>query len=248
MLVFVALFGLGFFGFPALCVLDWVQRKKAHSRSVRSAEDVESFVVLTIIWIICAVNFLVLLYFGVLHAGKAKSEETKKQITTDKGMPVVEGVQTDAPDTTFIDDFLKARLSPQANYEADCSNSSAILSAEYNAKSKRMYIRFRNNPDIEYILHDFPMSEWNNFIAAESMGNYYNTHIKGKYSGEKIDWGQYWEDYKTSWDGGYQDGWEDAYDNVPLCDPPRDSDNEEYIDGYYTGYEKAMEKQQTEYK
>lgn len=58
-------------------------------------------------------------------------------------------------------------------------SSSAIKKVAYNSKTKVLTIRFNNNRDYDY--PDVPREEVMGLLRADSVGKYYNQHIR-KYS------------------------------------------------------------------
>lgn len=55
----------------------------------------------------------------------------------------------------------------------------------YDPDWEILVVRFRKNGSV-YMYSDFPESEWNRFIAAGSLGKWYNAHIKDRYEYKKI--------------------------------------------------------------
>jgi len=58
-------------------------------------------------------------------------------------------------------------------------SSSAISSATYNPTNQELSLDFGNK---SYIYADVEQSVVDGLISADSVGNYYHTEIKGKYS------------------------------------------------------------------
>lgn len=63
--------------------------------------------------------------------------------------------------------------------------SSCFSEIGYDSDWEILVVRFRDSGSV-YMYSDFPQSEWNRFIAAKSLGSWYNAHIKGRYEYEKI--------------------------------------------------------------
>lgn len=58
--------------------------------------------------------------------------------------------------------------------------SSCFSSVGYDSDFQVLAVVFRTTGKM-YVYYDFPESEWDNFINADSLGKYYNANIKGKY-------------------------------------------------------------------
>jgi hypothetical protein len=63
-------------------------------------------------------------------------------------------------------------------------NSSNIENVEYDEKSETMSVTFNNNST--YQLHNVPKSVYERLINAGSVGSYYASNIKGRYSTSKV--------------------------------------------------------------
>jgi hypothetical protein len=63
--------------------------------------------------------------------------------------------------------------------------SSCFSEIGYDSDWEILVVRFRDSGAV-YTYSDFPEDEWNKFIAASSLGRWYNAHIKGRYEDEKI--------------------------------------------------------------
>lgn len=61
-------------------------------------------------------------------------------------------------------------------------NSSAINAVGYDAETKQMVIRFRDNP-LGYTFYNVPFQVFNEFMASPSRGRYYHEYIEGRYRG-----------------------------------------------------------------
>ncbi len=59
-------------------------------------------------------------------------------------------------------------------------NSSLIARADFRATEKELYITFNNGK--EYMYLNFPVTEWDAFVKAESRGQFFSKNIKGKYN------------------------------------------------------------------
>lgn len=59
-------------------------------------------------------------------------------------------------------------------------NSTAIASIDYNQDSHEMHVVFHKTG--KYIYYDVPESVYLDFLKSKSVGQYFNVHIKDKYS------------------------------------------------------------------
>jgi hypothetical protein len=64
-------------------------------------------------------------------------------------------------------------------------DSTCFSEVGYDSDWEVLVVRFRDSGSV-YTYSDFPEDEWNEFIAADSLGSWYNTYIKGQYECEKI--------------------------------------------------------------
>ncbi len=66
--------------------------------------------------------------------------------------------------------------------EADCSNSSWLLTASYySCNEKTGYFIMTTKTGRKYIHEKVPVEIWQQFKKSDSFGSFYNTHIKGKF-------------------------------------------------------------------
>jgi hypothetical protein len=63
--------------------------------------------------------------------------------------------------------------------------SSCFSEIGYDSDWEVLVVRFRDS-GLVYTYSGFPEGEWIQFIAADSLGRWYNAHIKGQYEYEKI--------------------------------------------------------------
>lgn len=63
--------------------------------------------------------------------------------------------------------------------------SSCFSEIGYDSDWEVLVVRFKKSGSV-YTYLDFPESEWNKFIAAGSLGGWYNAHIRGRYEYERI--------------------------------------------------------------
>lgn len=64
-------------------------------------------------------------------------------------------------------------------------DSSALSEVGYDYSHEMLAIRFRENNEHIYVYYDVPSEVYEDFISADSLGRYYNSYIKGQYSGDK---------------------------------------------------------------
>jgi len=62
--------------------------------------------------------------------------------------------------------------------------SSNIKAVGYNELKMKLRVEFKSGGTYEY--KDVPRKVWMDFIESKSLGKYFFSHIKGKYSYEKI--------------------------------------------------------------
>ncbi|HWQ50978.1 MAG TPA: lipoprotein [Terriglobales bacterium] len=63
--------------------------------------------------------------------------------------------------------------------------STCFSEVGYDRDFEVLVVRFRDSGSV-YTYSDFPASEWDAFIAADSLGSWYNANIKGAYECERI--------------------------------------------------------------
>lgn len=64
-------------------------------------------------------------------------------------------------------------------------NSTCFSAIGYDSNSETLQVTFRDSGKTYQYLA-FPRSEWNDFKDQKSLGTYYNSYIKGKYTSVKI--------------------------------------------------------------
>ena len=64
-------------------------------------------------------------------------------------------------------------------------DSRMIISTEYDFETKTLDICFNNN--VSYAYYDFPITEYNAMIEADSIGKFFNEYIKNNYDCDSID-------------------------------------------------------------
>lgn len=57
----------------------------------------------------------------------------------------------------------------------------------YDSKYEKLAVIFRDNSSRTYLYSNFDMNAYRTFMAADSLGSYYNKNIKGHYTCERID-------------------------------------------------------------
>lgn len=65
-------------------------------------------------------------------------------------------------------------------------DSTCFEAVGYDREFEVLVVRFRDSGS-RYSYLDFPENEWEDFIAADSLGSFYNANIKGEYECEKIE-------------------------------------------------------------
>ncbi|WPU98076.1 KTSC domain-containing protein [Mucilaginibacter sp. cycad4] len=63
--------------------------------------------------------------------------------------------------------------------------SSALSSVGYDPDARILELEFRENGGV-WQYFDFPLSAYNRFINSDSLGHFFVTRIKGKYSELKV--------------------------------------------------------------
>ena len=67
----------------------------------------------------------------------------------------------------------------------DTPGSSCFSEVGYDSVWEVLVVQFRNSGSV-YTYSNFPECEWDEFIAADSLGRWYNKYIKDNYECEKI--------------------------------------------------------------
>lgn len=67
----------------------------------------------------------------------------------------------------------------------DCADISSFAYVGYSYQKKALYVQFKDSGS-EYIYYGIPTYEYDNFLNADSMGDYFNKHFLGQYDFEKI--------------------------------------------------------------
>lgn len=76
-------------------------------------------------------------------------------------------------------------------FEVDAVNmpstpdSTCFREVGYDSDWEVLVVQFRDSGSV-YTYSNFPEDEWNKFIAADSLGSWFNTYIKGQYEYERI--------------------------------------------------------------
>ena len=130
-------------------------------RSQRKNCDYEGVFVKKVISILFVIVSLLLFVVG------CKSEDANVVGETSHGTPIVE--------LESYDD-----IPWETPKDSDCFNAIA-----YDKDKHILYVSFDRN-DAKYRYLDFPEDEWRWFKKADSLGSYYNKHIKGQYTCQKI--------------------------------------------------------------
>lgn len=64
-------------------------------------------------------------------------------------------------------------------------DSTMIRALAYNPKNAKLFIQFSNG--IVFMYDDVPISEFEDFSLAESVGKYFHSDFKGEYEGSKLE-------------------------------------------------------------
>ncbi|MGE4354368.1 MAG: KTSC domain-containing protein [Oscillospiraceae bacterium] len=113
---------------------------------------------------------------------QAGCAETKSLQESDAIPTATAGITT-SPDTTstptprvFDVDDVEMKSTP---------DSTCFSEVGYDSGWEVLVVKFRDSGSV-YTYSDFPKSEWDEFIAADSLGRWYNTYIKDQYEYERI--------------------------------------------------------------
>lgn len=71
-------------------------------------------------------------------------------------------------------------------------DSSCFAYVGYDDEYEVLALVFRSNEQRAYLYREFLYDDYRAFMAADSLGGYYNENIKGKYPGERIDDAEGW--------------------------------------------------------
>jgi len=82
--------------------------------------------------------------------------------------------------TLSPNNFDISRVEMQSTQQSTCFSE-----VGYDPDWAVLVVRFRDSGSV-YTYSDFPQDQWDTFIAADSLGSWYNTYIKGQYDCEKI--------------------------------------------------------------
>jgi hypothetical protein len=63
--------------------------------------------------------------------------------------------------------------------------SEMLTAVAYDAEKQTLYLRFRNTGDV-YRYFEFPLTEYQKFLAAESHGRFFLAHIRNCYRYERM--------------------------------------------------------------
>ncbi len=72
-------------------------------------------------------------------------------------------------------------------FEWQAVESSALSEAAYSWLWQALAVRFCSNPGAVYVYFDVPEYVFEELVAADSIGSYYNSYIKGSYECERFD-------------------------------------------------------------
>lgn len=97
------------------------------------------------------------------------NKESNNEVTTEEPTPI--------PTPNVFDvDNVDMQATPQ---------SSCFSEIGYDSEWEILVVRFRNSSST-YTYSDFPEGEWSKFVSADSLGRWFNKHIKGQYEYERI--------------------------------------------------------------
>ena len=132
-----------------------------------------------------AVLFLALLLLSLCACGVQPEPLTQPQTTEATTAPTTAATTTTAPTTTtepttteppvFSVDDVAMTATP---------NSSCFSQIGYSAAFETLVVTFRDSGS-RYCYTSFTAKDWAAFQAADSLGSYYNTKIKGNYPCDK---------------------------------------------------------------
>jgi len=136
---------------------------------------------------ICAVSLSLCLCACSTGAAKTSSSletypttaTTTKPFTTENPEPVIQRAvtATATPTPQFSVDDVQMQSTP---------DSSCFSEVGYDEEWNRLIVKFRDS-GVVYMYYDFPVSKWKQFIAADSLGSWFNEYIKGYYDYERLE-------------------------------------------------------------
>ena len=149
---------------------------------------------------IMLITAMIMILFFTACGSQAVKETTEKQ--TSETTPEVISVLsvTPAPTTEPITDpsespdvITPIETPTPASHEFDVDDvnmqstpgSSCFSEIGYDSDYDILVVQFRDSGSV-YIYLDFSIDEWGKFISADSLGSWYNKHIKDKYECERI--------------------------------------------------------------
>ena len=118
-------------------------------------------------------------------AAQTMAELTQPQTALPTTVPATAAQPTTAPTTTTKPTTTTPPVfSPDDVAMTATPNSSCFSEIGYSDAFETLVVRFRDSGK-RYCYSDVPASVWAAFRAADSLGRYYNTKIKGYYACEK---------------------------------------------------------------
>ncbi len=85
-------------------------------------------------------------------------------------------------DVTYEDEYTVADYNDLLEYV----DSSCFDSVGYDDYEEILYVKFLNSGSV-YAYYGVPYGEYEELVYADSIGGYYNDHIKGQYDSERLE-------------------------------------------------------------
>lgn len=130
---------------------------------------------------------------AVKETNGKETSETTPEVTS---VPTVTPAPTTEPTTRTSESadattLVETPIPESHEFDVDDVNmqstpkSSCFSEIGYDSDYDILVVQFRGKGSV-YIYFDFPTDEWEKFISADSLGRWYNKHIKDKYECERI--------------------------------------------------------------
>jgi len=150
--------------------------------------------------IILIIAMIMILFFTA--CGSQAVKETTAEMETSEATPEVTFVLSVTPAPT-IEPIIRPSESPDVTipvetptptsheFDVDDVNmqstpgSSCFSEIGYDSDYDILVVQFRDSGSV-YKYLDFPIDEWGKFTSADSLGRWFNKHIKNKYECERI--------------------------------------------------------------
>ena len=124
------------------------------------------------------VLFCAILSFPSCGTGGLDSDTEERAALIEIRDNAIESIESDSKATTIPTEEPVDRFVMQ-----DTPDSSCFSEVGYNAATQTLRVCFRTTGYYRY--SNFSQSDYNNFLAADSLGTYFNKNIKGFYPYEK---------------------------------------------------------------